>query len=196
MTTFRCDPGRAGGPSGPLAALRLTPRGYLGPKKGALAALALLVAASGALAQELTLPSGLPATLYDVVLEQGGSVLAPDAFTDPEAGEDGEAAGEEPFDQPVIEAARETALGGLARFRLVVPGLGGEGLGYEAVAGDFAWLCEAVALPALAANAWAPTEVVVALSDREVAFGATDPGAVQFFEGFRIADGACIPQAF
>lgn len=191
MTTFRCDAVRAGG-----ASPSLTLRRYFRPGKGRVAAVVLACATSGAAAQELTLPSGLPASLYDVVLEQGGSVLAPDAFTDPEAGEDGAAAGDEPFDRPVTKAAGETALGGLARFRLVVPGLGGEGLGYEAVAGDFAWLCEAVALPALAANDWAPAQVVVALSDREVAFGATDPGAVQFFEGFRIADGACIPQAF
>jgi hypothetical protein len=88
------------------------------------------------------------------------------------------------------------ALGGVARFRLSVQGLGGEGAGYDAVVGDFLWLCEQVALPALAANGWTPTEVVVALSDREVAFGTTDPDAVQFFEGFRIAEGACIPQAF
>jgi hypothetical protein len=158
------------------------------PRPATLAALALACAASGAMAQELTLPSGLPATLYDVVLEEG-ALLAPDAFTDAEA------VGDEPLDQPpAVADAREAS--GLARFRLVVPGLGGEGAGFDAVAGDFAWLCEAVALPALAANDWAPSQIVVALSDREVPFGATDPTAVQFFEGFRVSDGACIPQAF
>ena len=77
-----------------------------------------------------------------------------------------------------------------------MPGLGGEGSGFDAVAADFAWLCAELALPALRSNGWAPTEVVIALSDRETAFGALDPEAVQFFEGFRISDGACVPQAF
>ena len=64
------------------------------------------------------------------------------------------------------------------------------------MAADFAWVCAELALPALAANGWAPTEVVVALSDRETDFGVLDPEATQFFEGFRIEDGACVPQAF
>jgi hypothetical protein len=164
------------------------------PRPGVLAALALACATTGACAQELTLPSGLSATLYDVVLEEG-AVLAPDAFTDVEAEAEGVVAGDEPLNQPPAQI--QTAdTSGLARFRLVVPGLGGEGAGFEAVAGDFGWLCEAVALPALAANEWAPSQIVVALSDREVPFGATDPAAVQFFEGFRVSDGTCIPQAF
>lgn len=169
--------------------------------------LAMALGIGGPLAaQELTLPSGLSATLYDVVLEETGEVLAPDAGTDPEsaaAAVDPEMVqagdlGEEPLDQPPGPMAAEAAspAGGLARFRLVVPGLGGDSAGYEAVSGDFAWLCEQVALPALDANGWAATEVVIALSDREVEFGTTDPEAVQFFEGFRIADGTCVPQAF
>ncbi|EYD78281.1 Acetolactate synthase [Rubellimicrobium mesophilum DSM 19309] len=161
-------------------------------------------------AQEFQLPSGHAATLFDVVLEEAGDVMAPDAGTDPEALPEGELDESEPLDQPPPdnpdaaedpEAAADAgeggaATGGLARFRLVVPGLGGEGAAYEDVAQDFAWLCESLALPALDANGWSPTEVVIALSDREVPFGEADPEAVQFFEGFRIADGACIAQAF
>jgi hypothetical protein len=145
------------------------------------------------------LPSGQVASLYDVVLEEAEAAMAPDAFTDPEQIEEGDIPEDIALDEEPdgLEApAGDAATGGLARFRLLVPGLGGEGAGFEAVAGDFLWLCEQVALPALAANGWTPTEVVVALSDREVEFGATDPEAVQFFEGFRIADGACVPQAF
>jgi hypothetical protein len=151
-------------------------------------------------AQEVQLPSGHTASLYDVVLEASERPTAPDAFTDPEALPEGEATGEEALGQPPEEAAdgpaTDASNGGLARFRLVVPGLGGEGADYEAVAADFAWLCEKLALPALDANGWRPVEVVIALSDREVEFGATDPEAVQFFEGFRIEDGTCVPQAF
>lgn len=155
-------------------------------------------------AQDLALPSGLPAQLFDVVLEAATGPIAPDAFTDPEAGADGvsEAAlPDEALDEPVGidplgDELPEAPTGGLARFRLVVPGLGGQGADYDAVAGDFAWLCAELALPALAANGWTPTEVVIALSDRETAFGVLDPDAVQFFEGFRIENGACVPQAF
>ena len=162
-----------------------------------LAPLLALLAAPAA-AQELTLPSGHAATLYDVVLEEAG-VLAPDAFTDPEALEEGELNEEEAFDEPPLEdpdAAPAASEGGVARFRLVVPGLGAEGAAYEDVAADFLWVCEQVALPSLAANGWAASEVNVSLGDREVEFGATDPEAVQFFEGFRIEGGACVPQAF
>ena len=185
MTTFRCDRGRGGG-------LRSVRRGLV---RGA----ALAVAATPAIAQELMLPSGLSATLYDVVLEESAASLAPDAFTDPEAAEGGEipediALDAEPDSLGTVVA--DVATGGLARFRLSAPHLAAEGAGYETVAGDFLWLCENLALPALAANDWQPVEVVIVLSDREVEFGSTDPEAVQFFEGFRIADGACVPQAF
>jgi hypothetical protein len=173
--------------------------------KGAALVSALLLGATPLAAADpmpgLELPSGLFATLYDVVLEEGDAVLAPDAFTDPEAAEEGPAADEEePLDQPpAADPLGEEAgapAGGVARFRLKVEGLGGEGAGFDAVAGDFAWLCEELALPALAANGWTPLEVVIALSDREVEFGVIDPEAVQYFEGFRIADGTCVPQAF
>jgi hypothetical protein len=161
------------------------------------AALLALLAAPAA-AQELALPSGHAATLYDVVLEEAG-VLAPDAYTDPEAFEEGALEEGEPLDQPPVEEAEAgdgAQSSGVARFRLVVPGLGGEGAAFEDVAADFLWVCEQVALPSLAANGWAASEVNVSLGDREVAFGATDPEAVQFFEGFRIEGGACVPQAF
>ncbi len=203
MTTSRFEGGRGRGapPPSPRAAAR--PPGHSGPEERARAALAVLGAlllAGAAAAQELALPSGHPAVLYDVVLEQGAAgTRAPDAFTDPEAGTEigVEALGEEPLDAEAPAApASAGGFGGVARFRLVVPGLGGEGAAWEDVAGDFAWVCETVALPALEANGWAPTEVVVALSDREVPFGEMDPEAVQFIEGFRVEGGACVPQAF
>ncbi len=178
-----------------------TPRSDWPARAGALA-MALGVAGPLA-AQEVQLPSGRAATLYDVVLEEAEGGMAPDAGTDPEALPEGDLTEDEPLDQPpadpeqVTDAAGEgAAAGGLARFRLMVAGLGGEGAAYEDVAQDFAWLCRSLALPALDANGWTPTEVVIALSDREVPFGETDPEAVQFFEGFRIEDGTCIGQAF
>jgi hypothetical protein len=173
-----------------------------------MASFALLPLVGPASAQEMALPSGLAASLYDVVLEKASDVMAPDAYTDPEALEDDqqaedlpldvdpEALDEEAADDHGVAAEPGASTEGLARFRLLVQGLGGEGATYDDVAGDFLWLCEQVALPALDANGWTPSEVVISLSDREVDFGTPDPEAVQFFEGFRIADGTCVPQAF
>lgn len=150
--------------------------------------LALLAAwAAPALAQDLRLPSGHDARLFDVVIEDAGGTGAPDAGSDPEA---------EPEEGRAPDALGASAPGAIARFRLVVAGLGGAGAAWEDVAGDLLWVCEELALPALAANGQATAEVAVSLSDREVPFGASDPDAVQFFEGFRVEDGACVPQAF
>jgi hypothetical protein len=79
---------------------------------------------------------------------------------------------------------------GLARFRFVAPPL--SGLAFDAVQGDFPWLCANVALPALAANSRTVAQVIVSVSDRELPLGVTDPDAVQYFEGFRIEDAACL----
>jgi hypothetical protein len=83
----------------------------------------------------------------------------------------------------------------LARFRFLAPQIG-DGVGFDVVQDDFPWLCANVALPALAANDWAPGQIIVSLSDREIALGASDPDAVQFFEGFRIDGDTCIWEAY
>jgi hypothetical protein len=64
------------------------------------------------------------------------------------------------------------------------------------VQADFQWLCDMAARPALTANEWQVAQVVISMSNREVAFGATDPDVVQFFEGFRIEGDACILELF
>lgn len=83
--------------------------------------------------------------------------------------------------------------GDVARFRFLAPALdpAGQGLVQGDVADDFQWLCEQVALPELATEGWAVGQVVISLHDREVPFGASDPDAVQYFEGFSVADGTC-----
>jgi hypothetical protein len=78
----------------------------------------------------------------------------------------------------------------LARFRFLAPEIAARP--FEQVQDDFPWLCTNVALPALAANDWTVSQVIVSLSDRELPLGASDPAAVQYFEGFRIEDGTCI----
>lgn len=78
----------------------------------------------------------------------------------------------------------------LARFRFLAPEIAERA--FDTVQGDLPWLCANVALPALAANDWTVGQVIVSLSDRELELGATDPEAVQFFEGYSITDGACV----
>jgi hypothetical protein len=82
----------------------------------------------------------------------------------------------------------------LARFRFHAPGISARQ--FEDVQADFPWLCANLALPALAANDQGVAQVVISMSDRELPLGATDPEAVQYFEGFRIEDAACIWEAY
>ena len=35
-------------------------------------------------------------------------------------------------------------------------------------------------------------QIIISLSDRAVVFGATEPDVTQFFEAYRLEDGACI----
>jgi hypothetical protein len=160
MTTSRCDgrpwfPRAGGAGISRRAGGAGTPRVGRAPTRIAAAAIAWGLAlgpAGPAAAQEVELPSGHAATLYDVVIEP------------------------------------ETQI---ARFRFLVPGLGAEGAGWDEMMGDLPWLCDGLALPALAANGWSARQVVIVLSDREVPHGQADPEAVQFFEGFALEAERC-----
>lgn len=114
--------------------------------------LALLLAASPVLAQEMPVPSGLEVSFVEVILE-------PDL--------------------------------GFARFRFLAPQLGSADWGAERIEGDFAWLCDAVALPALEQAEWDVTQIIVSIADRPLEFGETDAEATQYFEGFGVVSGAC-----
>ncbi|WP_373353507.1 DUF6497 family protein [Pseudoroseicyclus sp. CXY001] len=83
---------------------------------------------------------------------------------------------------------------GTARLRFVSEDLTADD--FEAIAGDFQWLCDNLALPALEGSEITPSEIVISLSDRELPFGAIVPEAVQFFEAYRVEDGACIWELF
>ena len=83
-----------------------------------------------------------------------------------------------------------------ARFRFVAPALGGDGAGFADVAGDFVWICETFAIPALASSDWDAAQIVVSMADRDVPFGQTDPDAVQYFTGFSVADATCTEELF
>lgn len=94
-----------------------------------------------------------------------------------------------------LETIDETSEQGEAavRFRFLAPAIGeGGDIDADTALGDMTHLCEAFALPQLAQTEPPVQTVVISLSDRPVDFGATDPEAVQYFEAFRIEDGACI----
>jgi hypothetical protein len=81
----------------------------------------------------------------------------------------------------------------MARFRFLAPELGPDNGArtFESVEVDFKWLCEMTVLPALVANDWHVDHVVISMSDKEVAFGATVPDVIQYFEGYRLNAGTC-----
>ena len=86
----------------------------------------------------------------------------------------------------------------LARFRFVSPTIDpeGEGRTFGDLVDDLQFLCEAVVMPSLAANAWTGTDVVLSVSSRETEFGIFDDSVTQFFQPYRIADGTCLWEEF
>lgn len=84
----------------------------------------------------------------------------------------------------------------LARFRFIVPALGQQGAGFDDVQPDFPWLCETMILPALSEAKVTADRVVISMADQAVTFGEAAPDAIQFFEVFRVENGACVWEAF
>jgi hypothetical protein len=83
---------------------------------------------------------------------------------------------------------------GMARFRFLYPDLGA--LAPEAAFPDMQWLCDQVALAEVQAMGAAPQQIIITLSDRVVEQGMSDPDALQYFEGYNIATGACVWEPF
>ncbi|WP_254216443.1 DUF6497 family protein [Tabrizicola sp. TH137] len=78
------------------------------------------------------------------------------------------------------------------RFRFVTPAIApGGGLEFEAASEAMQYLCDSYALPRVAEFGPAPAQIVISLSDVAVPFGEAAPEAVQYFESYRIEDGAC-----
>ena len=82
----------------------------------------------------------------------------------------------------------------IARFRFVSPAIDpeGEGRTFADLVDDLQYLCEAVVIPSLAANDWTDGEVVLSVSSKETEFGVFDDTVTQFFQPYRIEEGACI----
>lgn len=84
--------------------------------------------------------------------------------------------------------------GAVARFRFLAPGL----TDADAVvaSSDMQALCDTFALPRTQGMVPAPQSIILSFSSEPVPFGEAAPEAVQFFESYSIATGACIWEQF
>ncbi len=84
------------------------------------------------------------------------------------------------------------------RFRFLAPAIAREGgtISDDQAFEDMAVLCEAFALPRLATTGPQPSQIVISLSDRPVAFAEPDPEATQYFEAYRPDGALCIWEGF
>ena len=82
----------------------------------------------------------------------------------------------------------------ILRVRFLAPQIARDGgdVDYDTAAKDMLHLCESFVLPQVAESVDKPDQIIISLSDIEVPFGEADPDATQFFEAYRIQDGACI----
>lgn len=86
----------------------------------------------------------------------------------------------------------------VTRFRFLAPAIAKDSgtISFDLAIADMAHLCQDFALPKVTGSVMAPTQIIISLSDRAVAFGASDPDATQFFEAYRLENGACIWEVF
>jgi len=85
-----------------------------------------------------------------------------------------------------------------ARFRYLAPAIapGAGAVTYAEARHDMDRLCEAHALPLLAARGLAPDLVVISLASAATGFGATAPDVTQYFETYSIAGNRCRLEAY
>jgi len=87
----------------------------------------------------------------------------------------------------LYDVIMEPALG---RFRFVLPAVA-EGVGFVDLVDDFDFLCAQVAQPALVQSGSDVSDIVISVSAHAVPFGEpTD--VVQYFQPYRLIDGACV----
>ncbi len=84
--------------------------------------------------------------------------------------------------------------GATARFRFLAPGLASEDA--DAAAADMQALCDSFALPRTDGMVPAPQQIVISFAGAAVPFGEAAPHVVQFFESYRIENGACVWEVF
>jgi len=84
------------------------------------------------------------------------------------------------------------------RFRFIAPAIARAGgtIDAETAQADMEALCNDFALPRLAQTGPVPAQVIIVLSDREVAFGEPAPEATQYFEAYSIDGDRCVWEPF
>lgn len=81
-------------------------------------------------------------------------------------------------------------LGLTLRFRFVAPDLAA--LDVETALADMQALCDTFAVPRSTDFGPAPRQIIISMADAALPFGEAAPDAVQYFEAYRIENGACI----
>ena len=84
--------------------------------------------------------------------------------------------------------------GGAARFRFLAPDLTSEDV--ETAAADMQVVCDSFALPRTEGTVPEPQQIIITFMSAAVPFGEAAPDVVQFFESFRIENGACVWEVF
>ncbi len=84
--------------------------------------------------------------------------------------------------------------GAAARFRFLVPDLAADD--FATSVEDMQQLCDVYALPKTLGTVPQPQQIIISLAAAEVPFGQAAPDVVQFFETYRIEDGACVVDPF
>ncbi len=84
--------------------------------------------------------------------------------------------------------------GAAARFRFLVPGLASEDV--ESSVADMQAVCDGFALERTEGMVPAPQQIIITFMGAAVPFGEAAPDVVQFFESFRVENGACVWEVF
>ena len=84
--------------------------------------------------------------------------------------------------------------GATARFRFLAPGLSRDEA--ETAAADMQALCDGYAIQRIDGMVPAPQQIVISFAGAAVPFGEAAPDVVQFFESYRIENGACVWEVF
>ena len=100
----------------------------------------------------------------------------------------------------LLEVITDTAgpQGLTVRFRFLAPAVAKVGgtVGVEVAGLDMDVLCRDYALTRVAATGPQPAQIVISMSDMDVAFGETHPEATQLFNSYSIEDGICVWEMF
>ncbi len=78
------------------------------------------------------------------------------------------------------------------RLRYVSEQLDGAAFGFEQIEGDFTHLCTSFGLRARQQSAPNAEQIIISIASQPTAFGETAPNVVQYFDAFKVEDGACI----